>query len=88
VPEPAHRTTQPVPRDAAALLKTGGTIMLVGALSAASIYLFFGGVTHQGPHTNAGWLALIVAAMCFPFGLMLFTLGAAKYFGHRRHHHP
>ena len=88
MPEPTHRTTQPMPRDAAALLKTGITILLVGALSAASIYLFFGGVNPQGPHTNAGWLALIVAAMSVPFGLMLFTLGAAKYFGHRRHHHP
>ena len=74
-----------VPRDAAALLKTGAYIILVGLLSAASIYLFFGGITRQGPHTNAGWLALILALMCLPFGLMLFTLGAAKWLGHRHH---
>ena len=36
-----------VPRDAAALLKTGAYILLVGLLSAASIYLFFGGITRQ-----------------------------------------
>ena len=35
-------------------------------------------------HTNAGWLMLIVALMCLPFGLMLFTLGAAKWLGHKR----
>ena len=87
MPQSTHRPPATVPPDAAALLKTGITILLVGILAAASIYIFFGGVTRQGPHTNAGWLALIVAAMCFPFGLMLFALGAAKYFGHR-HDHP
>lgn len=86
-PDPPTQTNQPsqaTPQDAIALLKSGATILLVGILSAASIYLFFGGVTHQGPHTNAGWMALMVAMMCLPFGLMLFTLGAAKYFRHKK----
>lgn len=78
------RPTARIQRDTASLLKTGASILLVGILSAASISLFFGGVTHQGPHTNAGWLALIVALMCLPFGLMLFALGAAKWLGNKR----
>jgi hypothetical protein len=80
----AQRDTSPMQRDTLSLLKAGASILLVGILSVASIYLFFGGISHQGPHTNAGWLALIVALMCLPFGLMLFTLGAAKWLGNKR----
>jgi hypothetical protein len=80
----AQRETSPTQHDTLGLLKTGASILLVGILCVASIYLFFGGLSHQGPHTNAGWLALIVALMCLPFGLMLFTLGAAKWLGSKR----
>jgi hypothetical protein len=38
-----------------------------------------GGVGVEGAHSNPGWLALIVAGMCLPFGLMLTALGAAKW---------
>jgi len=47
----------------------------------------FGGVGVEGAHNNAGWLALIVGAMCLPFGLMLFALGAAKWLRNRRISH-
>ena len=71
-------------RDTAGLLKTGAAILLIGSAAAASVRLFFGGFSRQGPHTNAGWLMLIVAMMCLPFGAMLFALGAAKWLGRRR----
>jgi hypothetical protein len=80
----AQRDTTELGRDTTALLKSGAIILVVGILSAASIRLFFGGISPQGPHTNAGWLALILAMMCLPFGLMLFTLGAAKWLGSKR----
>jgi len=59
-------------------------MLLAGILAAVLTATVFGGITRQGPHTNAGWLALMFAMMCLPFGLMLFVLGAAKWFRNRR----
>jgi hypothetical protein len=59
-------------------------MLLAGILAALLTAAVFGGISRQGPHTNAGWLSLIVAMMCLPFGLMLFALGAAKWFRNRR----
>jgi hypothetical protein len=67
-----------------ALLKAGGGMLVAGALTALLTATVFGGISRQGPHTNAGWLSLMVAMMCLPFGLMLFALGAAKWFRNRR----
>ncbi|MGA9985590.1 MAG: hypothetical protein WA891_12880 [Acidobacteriaceae bacterium] len=59
--------------------------MLVAGVAAALLTAtVFGGISRQGPHTNAGWLSLMAALMCLPFGLMLFTLGAAKWLRNRR----
>jgi len=59
--------------------------MLAAGMAAALLTAtVFGGIGRQGPHTNAGWLLLIVAMMCLPFGLMLFALGAAKWLRNRR----
>lgn len=69
-----------------ALLQAGAAILLAGILAALLTATVFGGITHQGPHTNAGWLSLMVAMMCLPFGLMLFALGAAKWLRNRRLH--
>ena len=66
------------------LLRAGAWTLAVGALAALSIKILFGGITQQGPHTNSGWFALIVAMMCLPFGLMLFALGTAKWLRNRR----
>lgn len=66
------------------LLRAGAWTLVVGALAALSIKVLFGGITRQGPHTNTGWFALIVAMMCLPFGLMLFALGTAKWMRNRR----
>lgn len=67
-----------------ALLKAGGGILVAGILAALLTAMVFGGIGRHGPHTNAGWLSLMVAMMCLPFGLMLFALGAAKWFRNRR----
>jgi hypothetical protein len=57
--------------------------LLTGILAALATRFLFGGVGVHGPHTNAGWIALIVAMMCLPFGLMLLVLGGAKYLRNR-----
>ncbi|HEX4036575.1 MAG TPA: hypothetical protein VHX37_00840 [Acidobacteriaceae bacterium] len=67
-----------------ALLVAGSWILVAGALAALLAERVFGGISRQGPHTNSGWLALMAAMMCLPFGLMLFTLGAAKWLRNRR----
>ena len=67
-----------------ALLRTGFWTLAAGALATILAATVFGGIGVQGPHTNAGWLSLMVALMCLPFGLMLFALGAAKWFRNRR----
>lgn len=75
----------PLPDDGTrALLRAGGGTLLAGVIAALLSATVFGGITRQGPHTNAGWLSLMVAMMCLPFGLMLFTLGAAKWLRNRR----
>ena len=55
-----------------------------GLLSALLLLTMLGGYSRTGASTNAGWFALIVALMCIPFGLMLLTLGAAKWLRNRR----
>ncbi len=67
-----------------ALLRSGGGILGAGVLAALLAATVFGGISREGPHTNAGWLSLMAAMMCLPFGLMLFALGAAKWFRNRR----
>jgi hypothetical protein len=84
----ANGTNQPpqLPGDdgTRALLQAGLAILLAGILAALLTATVFGGISRQGPHTNAGWLSLMVAMMCLPFGLMLFALGAAKWLRNRR----
>jgi hypothetical protein len=66
------------------LLQSGGWTIVAGLLAALLMSTLFGGITRQGPQTNSGWLALIVALMCLPFGSLLFALGAAKWLRNRR----
>lgn len=58
---------------------TSGTITfavgLVGALLAVTV---FGGIGRQGPHTNLGWLMLMIAMGCLPTGFLTLLLAAAK----------
>jgi hypothetical protein len=65
--------------DTRKLLRTGLAIFLTGVVCAASINLFFGGISrHQGPHTNAGWLALMLAMGCLPTGTLTLVLALMK----------
>ena len=66
------------------LLQGAFWTLLTGILAALATRFLFGGVGVHGPHTNAGWIALIVAMMCLPFGCMLLVLGGAKYLRNRR----
>ncbi|HEY0263273.1 MAG TPA: hypothetical protein VGC07_02000 [Granulicella sp.] len=68
-------------QDTRQLLRTGIWIFGTGALSAALMLWAFGGVTRQGPHTNSGWLALIIAMGCLPMGTLVLSLGLIKLLG-------
>jgi len=70
-------------QDTRKLLTTGSIIFLTGAVAALLMFAVFGGVTKQGPHTNGGWLCLMVAMGCLPTGVLTLTLGLAKLIGER-----
>lgn len=74
----------PMQPDTRKLLTTGAVIFLVGAISALLMLTVFGGVTKQGPHTNSGWLSLMVAMGCLPTGILTLFLGLAKLLGNMR----
>lgn len=71
-------------RDTRQLLRTGLSIFLTGALAALLALTVFGGIGRQGPHSNAGWLALMVAMGCLPTGTLTLALAFAKLVGDRR----
>jgi hypothetical protein len=70
--------------DTRKLLTTGGLIFAVGAVAAALMFSVLGGVTRQGPHTNGGWLALMITMGCVPTGVLTLLLGLAKLVGDQR----
>ena len=70
--------------DTRKLLTTGSIIFLSGALAALLMITVFGGVTRQGPHTDGGWLSLMVAMGCLPTGVLTLFLGLSKLFGDLR----
>ena len=71
--------------DTRKLLRTGLAIFLTGVACALSINLFFGGISrHQGPHTNPGWLALMLAMGCLPTGFLTLPLAAMKIYADRQ----
>lgn len=70
--------------DTRKLLTTGSALFLAGALAAALMLYVFGGVTPQhGPHTDSGWMALMVAIACLPLGSVTLLLAFAKLLGDR-----
>ena len=71
--------------DTRKLLTVGSAILLTGTIAALLMVTVFGGVTRQGPHTNLGWMALIVVMGCLPLGCITLLLGFAKLFGSRNH---
>lgn len=66
------------------LLRWGGWITGTGVVSALLLETFLGGISPTGASTNTGWFAFILALGCIPFGLMLLTLGVAKWLRNRR----
>ena len=71
-------------QDTRTLLRTGAAIFLTGAIAALLMLTVFGGVSKQGPHTNLGWLALMLAMGCVPTGALTLLLAATKLAGERR----
>jgi hypothetical protein len=84
VPNASKQPQLPADDGTRALLRAGVGILLAGVLAALLTATVFGGIGPQGPHNSVGWLSLMVAMMCLPFGLMLFALGAAKWLRNRR----
>jgi hypothetical protein len=70
--------------DTRKLLYSGLAIFGTGVLSAAAMLTVFGGVGPQGPHTNLGWLALVLAMGCLPTGTLTLVLAVLKLFGDYR----
>jgi hypothetical protein len=71
-------------RDTRQLLRTGLAIFFTGAVAALLAMTVCGGIGRQGPHTNSGWLALMVAMGCLPTGTLTLALAIAKLIGDRR----
>ncbi len=75
----------PLPDDGTnQLLKSGGWTLAAGIFFALLTKFALGGIGPQGPHTNSGWMALIVTMMCLPFGFLLSLLGVLKWLRNRR----
>jgi hypothetical protein len=70
--------------DTRQLLRTGLAIFVTGAVSAALMLTAFGGIGRQGPHTNSGWLALMIAMGCLPTGTLTLALAISKLVGDRK----
>jgi len=64
--------------DTRKLLTTGLAIFFTGAVAALLAHFVFGGIGPQGPHTNSGWLALMLAMGCLPTGFLTLLLAFAK----------
>jgi hypothetical protein len=60
------------------ILLTGLSMLAAGFLAVLLLETILGGFSFTGAHTNLGWMALIVALMCLPFGCLLTALGSAK----------
>ena len=74
----------PMQPDTRKLLRTGLLIFGTGVLSVLLIITLFGGIGRQGPHTNSGWLALMLAMGCLPTGTLTLALAFSKLIGDRR----
>ncbi|MBE7182515.1 MAG: hypothetical protein INR71_15135 [Terriglobus roseus] len=70
-------------QDTRKLLTTGSIILGTGILSVMLMFGVFGGADRHGPHSNGGWLMLILALGCLPMGLLISALGLAKLIGER-----
>jgi hypothetical protein len=73
----------PMQPDTRKLLRTGLLIFGTGVISVLLIITLFGGIGRQGPHTNSGWLALMLAMGCLPTGTLTLALALSKLIGDR-----
>ncbi len=80
MPSPLHPAMH---QDTRKLLTVGSLIFGTGLLCILLLFAVFGGTGHQGPHSNGGWLMLIVALGCLPTGILTLGLGIAKLIGDR-----
>jgi hypothetical protein len=71
-------------QDTRQLFRTGLAIFLTGVAAAVIALTLGGGLSRQGPHTNSGWLALMVAMGCLPLGTLTLVLALAKLVGKRK----
>ena len=71
-------------QDTRTLLRSGLFIFGTGLLSALAVATIFGGIGRQGPHTNSGWLALMLAMGCLPTGFLTLALALMKVIADRR----
>lgn len=69
--------------DTRKILRTGLAIFGTGVVAALLTLTVFGGVGRQGPHTNSGWLGLMLAMGCLPTGFLTLVLAVMKLFGDR-----
>ncbi len=74
----------PLQSDTRKLLTTGIGILGTGLLAVLLMKTVFGGAGPQGPHTNSGWLALMVAMGCLPTGTLTLLLALLKVAGDLR----
>jgi hypothetical protein len=81
--EPNPQTTARMTDGTPELLRWGGSIVGTGGFAVLLLLTVLGGVSRTGAHTNGGWIALIVALMCIPFGGLLLLLGIAKWLRNR-----
>jgi hypothetical protein len=70
--------------DTRKILRTGLFIFGIGVTSVVLILAVFGGIGRQGPHTNLGWLFLMLAMGCLPTGTLTLLLAITKLIGERR----
>ncbi|HUD22075.1 MAG TPA: hypothetical protein VMQ60_04460 [Acidobacteriaceae bacterium] len=71
-------------QDTRQLFRAGLAIFLSGAVAAVWALTLGGGISRQGPHSNSGWLALMVAMGCLPLGTLTLLLALAKLIGGRK----
>jgi hypothetical protein len=71
-------------RDTRQLLRIGLAIFVTGVVAALLAATVCGGIGRQGPHTNSGWLALMIAMGCLPTGTLTMALAVAKLIGDRK----